>query len=161
MPEAGTEASFSSRKRFAFALGPVLGCAKGEIAELIAVVIEIPRFYRQPVSAAADSYDPPARVARLSYSRGSVSFQPAGDSEWVDAVLNLPIVTGDNLWAGENSRAEVRIGSKAIRLDHDTEISFLTITDHRIQLTACFQYVACGLSIAFLLASLAEWRQAS
>jgi len=83
----------------------------------------------QPVSAAADSYDPPARVARLSYSRGSVSFQPAGDSEWVDAVLNLPIVTGDNLWAGENSRAEVRIGSKAIRLDHDTEISFLTITD--------------------------------
>jgi len=53
----------------------------------------------QPVSAAADSYDPPARVARLSYSRGSVSFQPAGDSEWVDAVLNLPIVTGDNLWA--------------------------------------------------------------
>jgi hypothetical protein len=70
----------------------------------------------QPVSAAADSYDPPARVARLSYSRGSVSFQPAGDSEWVDAVLNLPIVTGDNLWAGENSRAEVRIGSKAIRL---------------------------------------------
>jgi hypothetical protein len=97
----------------------------------------------QPVSAAADSYDPPARVARLSYSRGSVSFQPAGDSEWVDAVLNLPIVTGDNLWAGENSRAEVRIGSKAIRLDHDTEISFPTITDHRIQLTACFQYVAC------------------
>jgi len=88
----------------------------------------------QPVSAAADSYDPPARVARLSYSRGSVSFQPAGDSEWVDAVLNLPIITGDNLWAGENSRAEVRIGSKAIRLDHDTGISFLTITDHRIQL---------------------------
>ena len=43
----------------------------------------------QPVSAAADSYDPPARVARLNYSRGSVSFQPAGDSEWVDAVLNL------------------------------------------------------------------------
>ena len=35
----------------------------------------------QPVSAAADSYDPPARVARLSYSQGSVSFQPAGDSE--------------------------------------------------------------------------------
>ena len=88
----------------------------------------------QPVSAGADYYDPPARVARLSYSRGSVSFQPAGDSEWGDAVPNLPIITGDNLWAGENSRAEVRIGSKAIRLDHDTGISFLTITDHRIQL---------------------------
>ncbi len=88
----------------------------------------------QPVPAAADNYDPPARVARLSYSQGSVSFQPVGDSEWVDAVLNLPIITGDNLWAGENSRAEVHIGSKAIHLDRDTGISFLTITDHRIQL---------------------------
>jgi hypothetical protein len=73
-------------------------------------------------------------VARLSYSRGSVSFQPADDSEWVDAVLNLPIVTGDNVWAGDDSRAEVHIGSMAIRLNRDTGISFLTITDYRIQL---------------------------
>jgi hypothetical protein len=88
----------------------------------------------QPSPAAADNYDPPARVARLSYSRGSVSFQPAGDSEWVDAILNLPIFTGDNLWAGEDSRAEVHMGSTAIRLDRDTGISFLTIGDHRIQI---------------------------
>ena len=44
----------------------------------------------QPVSAAADSYDPPARVARLSYSRGSVSFQPAGDSEEKTPAKRLP-----------------------------------------------------------------------
>ncbi len=30
--------------------------------------------------------DPPARVARLSYSDGSVSFQPGGESDWVQAV---------------------------------------------------------------------------
>src|ERR1700732_5173211 len=44
MSEADTEDSFISRERFAFALGSVLGCAKGEIAELIAVVIEISSF---------------------------------------------------------------------------------------------------------------------
>jgi hypothetical protein len=27
--------------------------------------------------------DPPSRVARLGYMEGSVSFQPAGESEWV------------------------------------------------------------------------------
>src|SRR6266481_7274341 len=45
MPEAGTEASFSSRKRIAFALSSGLGCAKGEIADVITVVIEIPVYY--------------------------------------------------------------------------------------------------------------------
>src|ERR1700732_2151801 len=45
MSEAGTEVSFSSRKRIAFALGSGSGCAKGEIADLIAAVIEIPLYY--------------------------------------------------------------------------------------------------------------------
>jgi hypothetical protein len=44
MPEAGMEASCSSRQRIAFALGSVLECAKGEMADLIAVVIEIPLY---------------------------------------------------------------------------------------------------------------------
>ena len=29
--------------------------------------------------------DPPDRVARLSYLRGDVSFQPSGDDDWVEA----------------------------------------------------------------------------
>ena len=37
-----------------------------------------------------DQYDPPGRVARLGYMQGSVSFQPAGESEWVEAVANRP-----------------------------------------------------------------------
>src|ERR1700730_9190599 len=45
MSEAGTEASFSSRKRIASALGSVGESVKEEIAELIAIVIEIPLYY--------------------------------------------------------------------------------------------------------------------
>ncbi len=43
--------------------------------------------------------DPPGRVARLNYSQGSISFRPAGENDWVTAVPNRPMVTGDDLWA--------------------------------------------------------------
>ena len=41
--------------------------------------------------------DPPARVARMNFTQGSVSFQPGGEGDWVDAVPNRPLTTGDNL----------------------------------------------------------------
>ena len=31
--------------------------------------------------------DPPARVARLSYISGAVSFSPAGEQDWVEAEI--------------------------------------------------------------------------
>jgi hypothetical protein len=78
--------------------------------------------------------DPPGRVARLSDSRGSISFRPAGENDWVTGVPNRPLVTGDDLWADENSRAEANIGSTAIRLGPKTGITFLTIDDRTVQL---------------------------
>jgi len=44
------------------------------------------------------------------------------------------MVTGDNLWADENSRAEAHIGSTAIRLGPTTGITFLEITDRTTQI---------------------------
>ena len=78
--------------------------------------------------------DPPGRVARLNYSQGSVSFRPAGEDDWVTAVPNRPMVTGDDLWADDNSRAEVHIGSAAIRLGSETGITFLTLDDNTTQI---------------------------
>ena len=40
---------------------------------------------------AQDDDDPPARAARLGHVDGSVSFQPAGESEWEPAVPNRPM----------------------------------------------------------------------
>jgi hypothetical protein len=65
---------------------------------------------------------------------GSVSFQPGGENDWVDAVLNRPLVTGDNLWADENSRAEVHIGSTALRLGPKTGITLLEVSDRAAQI---------------------------
>jgi uncharacterized protein DUF6600/FecR-like protein len=78
--------------------------------------------------------DPPGRVARLNYLQGSVSFRPAGEDDWVTAVPNRPMVTGDDLWADENSRAEVHVGSAAIRLGPKTGITFLNLDDNTTQI---------------------------
>jgi hypothetical protein len=77
--------------------------------------------------------DPPTRVARLSYSVGSVSFQPGGEGDWVQAVNNRPLTTGDNLWADKDSRAELQVGSTSLRIDSETSITFLELDDHTTQ----------------------------
>jgi FecR protein len=92
--------------------------------------------------AAQDQYqqqdDPPSRVARIGYMEGSVSFQPAGETEWVQAVANRPMTTGDKIWADKDSRAELQLGSAVIRLSANTGFSFLNLDDHtaQIQLTS-------------------------
>jgi len=78
--------------------------------------------------------DPPSRVARLGYMEGSVSFQPAGENDWVPAVPNRPMTTGDKLWSDRESRAEVQLGSSMIDLGSNTGFSFLNLDDHTIQM---------------------------
>ena len=84
--------------------------------------------------AFADDDDPPSLVARLGYMSGSISFQPAGTDDWVNAVVNRPITTGDKLWADSDSRAELHIGSASIRMDSNTGFSFLNLTDNNTQI---------------------------
>lgn len=81
-----------------------------------------------------DQDDPPGRVARLGYLQGSVSFQPAGEDEWVEATPNRPMTTGDKLWADRDSRAEVQLGSATLDLAPNTGFSFLNLDDRTIQI---------------------------
>jgi FecR protein len=93
-----------------------------------------PQDQGQPPQSQGPAQDPPGRVARLSYSVGSVSFQPGGEGDWVQAVANRPLTTGDNLWADKDSRAELQTGSTSIRMDSETSVTFLDIDDHMTQL---------------------------
>src|SRR5437879_13060853 len=70
--------------------------------------------------AMADETDPPGRVARLSYTQGTVSLQPAGVQDWAAAVVNRPLTTGDKLWTDQDSRAELDTGAAVIRLGSTT-----------------------------------------
>src|SRR2546425_7807135 len=85
-------------------------------------------------AAAQDEDDPPGRVARMNFSQGSVSFQPGGEGDWVTAVPNRPLTTGDNLWTDRDSRAELHIGSTAIRMRSETSLTFLDLDDRNVQL---------------------------
>ncbi|HEX5422968.1 MAG TPA: hypothetical protein VFW94_05415, partial [Candidatus Acidoferrales bacterium] len=78
--------------------------------------------------------DPPTRVARLSYTTGSVSYQVSGDQDWVAADPNRPLTTNDNLWSDKDSFAEVHIGSTAIRMSSETGISILNLDDRTAQI---------------------------
>ena len=78
--------------------------------------------------------DPPARVGRLNYMTGSVSFRPAGSDEWAPAVPNRPLTTGDRLWTDNDSRAEVHVGSVAIRINSQTELDFTLVDDNTLQM---------------------------
>jgi hypothetical protein len=84
--------------------------------------------------ALADDQDPPSRVARLSLADGSVSLQPAGVQDWGDATVNRPLTTGDKLWVDQNSRAELDLGSAAIRVGSTTGLSFLNLDDRTTQM---------------------------
>jgi hypothetical protein len=78
--------------------------------------------------------DPPARVARINYLQGSVSLQRGDLDEWSQAVINYPLVANDSLWTDDHARAELHIGSTAMRLSDQTSISFLNMNDQVVQI---------------------------
>jgi len=79
--------------------------------------------------------DPPDRVGRLSYMAGSVSFRPGDVDDWTTATVNYPLKGGDDLWADFGARAEIALGSAAIRLAPSTSLSFLALDDQTTQLS--------------------------
>ncbi len=103
-----------------------------KLVTLLSLALAVALFV--PQRAAADQDDPPGRVARLSYTHGSVSFNPAGTDDWVNTVVNRPITTGDKLWTDNGARAELHIGSAAIRLSGNTGFSFLNLSDNVSQI---------------------------
>jgi hypothetical protein len=78
--------------------------------------------------------DPPTRIGRIGYMTGSVSFQPAGVDEWVPALPNRPITTGDQIWVDEGARAEMHVGATALRLGSQTAFQFLNLDDQTAQI---------------------------
>jgi hypothetical protein len=97
---------------------------------ILAFVLSVPK----PAVAQDDNDDPPSRVARLSYVNGEVSFSPGGTDDWVAASINRPMTTGDKLWTDQGARAELHVGSAAIRLSGQTGFSFLNLDDRIMQI---------------------------
>jgi hypothetical protein len=109
----------------------VAGCV-ALAAMLVAPLAPITEPAREALAQPAA--DPPARVGRLNYTSGPVSYAPGGVHEWAEAILNYPLTTGTALWTDEGGRAELRVGSTAVRMNEFTELQILALDDEATQL---------------------------
>ncbi len=71
--------------------------------------------------------DPPARVGRVSDVEGQVSFLPPSQSDWVQALRNYPVTSGEAFWTGDEGRLELQLGGVQARLDSDTELDVVDL----------------------------------
>src|SRR5882672_8628173 len=106
----------------------------GLISLVLATALLLPQFALAQGDREDNGDDPPSRAARLSYTSGAVSFEPAGTDDWVTVVANRPITTGDKLWTDRDGRAELRFSSTAVRLGSETGFSFLNLDDRSAQI---------------------------
>ncbi len=82
----------------------------------------------------AEEPDPSSRVARISYIKGRVSMQPTESDAWVEARINHPLTSGDQLWTEPYSRSELQIGNASLQIDASTQLRLLELSDEVLQI---------------------------
>jgi hypothetical protein len=81
---------------------------------------------------AADEEDPGRGVARASLINGDVSVRRGDSGDWVAAAVNAPLVVGDQLLTGSESRAELQFDwANVLRLSSDAEIHLADLESNR------------------------------
>ena len=85
------------------------------------------------VAAPGALADPPGRVGRLGDLQGQVWMFSPESGEWVTAVRNRPITTGDRVATDGGARVEIQVGSTTLRLDGSTELEVLQLDDERMR----------------------------
>ncbi len=68
--------------------------------------------------------DLPPDAARLAHIQGNVSIQPYGTDGWGQAASNMPVGSGDRIYADQGAMGELQVSRGASllqqRLRHDT-----------------------------------------
>lgn len=78
--------------------------------------------------------DPPARVGRLSYLQGTVSYHDAQADAWSPAAVNTPLTAGDALWTEPSGHDELSISGTRVRMDGDSQMDVLALDDSQTRL---------------------------
>ena len=82
-----------------------------------------------------DDYIPEVtdRVARISFIRGDVQIKRVDNTDWERAVLNLPIVEGDEIITDSTSRLEIQFNVYThLRLAENTQVKIVGLKDEGI-----------------------------
>lgn len=78
--------------------------------------------------------DPPGRVGRLSLTEGTVYFRNAVSGESGPAEINWPLTSQNVITTERGARAELRVGSTAIRVGSDSELEITQLDDNHFKL---------------------------
>jgi hypothetical protein len=91
-----------------------------------------------PLAAGAQEARAPARVALMNQLEGHASVQLAGNEAWIDDLVNRPLTSGDRVWVEPGARAELHVGSTALRLGPQSALQLVLVDDNvvRVRLTA-------------------------
>lgn len=84
------------------------------------------------LSALAQAQEAPGIAGRVSVAQGDVSLESAQGRG--DAAINWPVTGGDIITAGRGARAEVRIGSTAVRLDGESSLEVVRLDEDSLRL---------------------------
>lgn len=80
--------------------------------------------------------DVTARVSRISFIRGDVQIKRDGSQDWEKAVLNLPIVEGDEITTDSTGRVEIQLNAYShIRLAESSYLKFVGLKDGAVALS--------------------------
>src|ERR1051325_1499681 len=85
-------------------------------------------------SSAWAQQEPPARVGRVAVVAGELGFHGPGETSWSKASLNYPVAAGESFWTDPKSRAELRIGSRSIAINGNTEVAVAKLDQQVMQL---------------------------
>jgi hypothetical protein len=87
-----------------------------------------------PAAAVAED-DLPGRAGRLADLGGQVFLATEDRAEdWVEALRNYTVTTGDNLWVSGDGRAEIDYGGGQFRLAGDTNVHIARLDDRILAL---------------------------
>ena len=80
--------------------------------------------------------DVTARVSRISFIRGNVQIKRQGNPDWEKAVLNLPIVEGDEIMTGPGERLEIQLNIYShVRLSENSYLKVTGLQDGAVALS--------------------------
>jgi hypothetical protein len=105
------------------------GCLWWALCVVIVAVLPSPAFADPPSNS-----DPQNRVGRISLIDGTVSSHTVDQTEWSPAMRNYPVVSGNSFWTEPNARAEIQVGSSALRLDSSTEVDVNELDDQAMRI---------------------------
>ena len=84
-------------------------------------------------AAAHAQSDPPARVGRVAYLRGAVSFRPNSGADWSAAEVNYPVVAGYSFWTDPNlAHADIEVGDAHIHMAEGAEVDVEQLDDQNV-----------------------------